>query len=343
MNPCTRVGVDVTWKCQWRCATCFYLRSPKFHQGIDVPLDEVKAKIDKAKEGGLDHVVMVGYGEPALCANMPEIIDYSHSLGMATSMITNGACGLKRYQGFVAQGMDHLHISSHGLNGTLDAIAESPGAFAKQAELKTWLQANEVPFRTNVTMQILNYRELPDLASYEVSMGVYHFVFLGFLPHYEWHDHIRDVAVHPAVLRPYIEDGARTLLEHGCLFTIRYHPLCNLAPELWKYVVNARYVLFDPWEWNYSLQVHDTSALWRDAVQVGESVANPCEGCLARRHCGGWNRWYAAAFPGCLQPIREIPAEYEAVWEQDGGLHDLNPANSCTGTIRKSPVQETST
>jgi MoaA/NifB/PqqE/SkfB family radical SAM enzyme len=317
------------------------LRNANFHSGADVALPEIRAKIQQAKRGGLDHVVLVGYGEPSLSPHTPAVLDFAHELGMATSMITNGATGLSRFRGFFAQGLDHLHISSHGLSGTLDAIVGSPGAFARQAELKTWLSSTGLPFRTNVTLQQRNYRELPDLAAYECSHGVYHFVFLGFLPHYEWSGHVHEIAVHPAELRQYIEDAADVLLAYGKLFTIRYHPMCHLAPRFWPYVVNARYVLFDPWEWNYSLQVTDPAAVWRDSVQIGEAVANKCEGCLLRRHCGGWNRIYAQAFGGeaaLLRPVRdagEIPAEYRSVIDVDGGLHDLNPANQLTGTIRR--------
>jgi len=335
MRPCTRVGIDTTWRCNWRCRHCFYVRNPHFHSG-DLPLAPITAKIDKAREGGLDHVVFVGYGEPSLGGTTPHLIDYAHERGMAVSIITNGATGLHRFQGFVRQGIDHFHISSHGLDGTLDTIVETPGAFAKQAELKEWLAAEEVPFRTNVTMQLGNFRELPDLAEYEISRGVWHFVFLGFLPHYEWHDHVDEIAVHPAELRPYIEAGADRLIEAGVHFTIRYHPLCHLRPDLWKYVVNARHVSFDPWEWNYDLQVHDLERLWQHSVGLGEGVAckEPCSQCSAYRHCGGWNRVNAAAFGGAeLAPIQEVPARYAEVWDSEGGLHDLNPVNRLSGTI----------
>jgi MoaA/NifB/PqqE/SkfB family radical SAM enzyme len=229
------------------------------------------------------------------------------------------------------------------LDGTLDEIVEKPGAFRKQAELKEWLTANQYPFRTNVTMQVGNYCELSELAEFEIEHGVFHFVFLGFLPHYEWGEHLREVAVHPAELRRYIEAGADRLIDAGIYFTIRYHPLCHLRPDLWKYVVNARYVMFDPWEWNYQLQAHDADRLWQYSVGVGKSVAcnEPCSHCSAYRHCGGWNRVYAAAFDGAgLAPIKEPPDEYREVWGQDGGLHDLNPANGLTGTIRSSEQKE---
>lgn len=300
-------------------------------------MKEVTDKIDRAALGGLDHAVMVGYGEPSLEKNLPTILDYCNGHGMATSLITNGATGLSRFQELFSAGIDHLHISSHGLHDTLDEIVGVPGAFSKQAELKEWLAANDKPFRTNVTMQERNYRQLPELVDWETSHKVFHFVLLGFLPHYEWAGHVTEVAVHPATLRPYIEEAARKLLESGTLFTIRYHPLCHLSEEFWPYVVNARYVFFDPWEWNYELQAHDVQALWKASQACGNSVAckTPCSQCSAFRHCGGWNMKCAAAFNGAgLTPIVDPPTQYKDVWNQDGGLHDLNPANAHSGTIR---------
>ncbi|MFA5314239.1 MAG: radical SAM protein [Methanomassiliicoccales archaeon] len=334
MKPCSKVGIDVTWRCNWKCAHCFYARNAKFHSKEDTPINDVYAKIDKAKANGLDHVVFVGQGEPSFCPNTLTIIDYAHSLGMATSIITNGSAPLRVYQEYYDHGLDHLHISSHGLGDTLDAIVGCNGAFNKQHKLKEWLKTNNHPFRTNVTLQQRNYKELPDLAKYEIDMGVHHFVFLGFLPHYEWYNHVREVAVHPTILRPFIEQAADLLIASNTLFTIRYHPFCHLGSQYWKYVVNARYIQYDPFEWNYELNVNDLPQLRKFSIFLGDSVANKCEDCLMRLHCGGWNRIYAQAFRGAeLQPILGIPPEYQHVWEQEGGLHDMNPANHCTGTL----------
>lgn len=347
MRPCTRVGIDVTWRCNWRCAHCFYLRNPRFHKPEDIPVGDVKAKIDVARSGGLDHVVMVGYGEPSLASTTLELLLYCREVGMATSMITNASTGLERFQNAFACGLDHLHISSHGTEAVLGSICGMRDAWRRQQEVKDWLAAEGLPYRMNLAMQRLNLDDIEASVAQEIAHGCRHYVFLGFLPHYEWAGDralVRSVAVPPAELRPRIEAGADALLAAGVPMTIRYHPMCHLAPRYWPYVVNARYVFFDPWEWNYELQTRDVPALWRASVSCGESVAchQPCDQCLAYRHCGGWNVRCAAAFDGAgLCPIREVPAEYAAVWERDGGLHDLNPANQMTGTFRPVPERLT--
>ena len=338
MNPCPRVGVDTQWRCNWTCSHCFYRRNPKLHTDGEVPTDQIKDKVRKGKQGGCDHVVFVGHGEPTLDKRLPALLDFCHGEGMATSIITNGATNLGRIASMFGQGLDHLHISSHGIGSTLTKITGCKDAFEKQTKLKDFLAEAGYPFRTNAAIQQANYEELPLLARHEIAKGVHHFVLLGFLPHYEWSQHVDEVAVHPATLRPYIEEAADILIEAGTLFTIRYHPMCHLRPDLWKYVVNARYVFFDPWEWNYELQVRDLKALWEAAVRCGKSVevaGKPCSECKLYRHCGGWNRVYAAAFGGAgLSAIQDIPEEYASVINLNGGLHDLNPANHERGTIQ---------
>lgn len=337
MKPCTKVGLDITWRCNWRCTHCFYLRNAKLHKVQDATLIDIEAKIIDAKSKGMDHVVLIGQGEPSLHPDVISIILKAREHNMAISMITNGSAGIDTYESFFECGLDHLHISSHGYREALNKISGRSDAFDVQGDLKNWLQRNGLPFRTNITMQQLNYQQLPDVADYEISKGVYHFVFLGFLPHYEWSGFVDTVGVHPGLLRPYIEKAADKLLEAGTLFTIRYHPLCHLSPKYWKYVVNARYVPYDPFEWNYITSIDPVDV--RDlAIHLGESVANKCDGCKMRLHCGGWNRIMAKAFDGArLRPITIIPEEYKSVYKIEGGLHDLNPVNQHSGTLCKKP------
>ena len=189
-------------------------------------------------------------------------------------------------------------------------------------------------------MQQLNYRQLPEIVAAEHDMGAWHSVLLGFLPHYEWgadQERLRSIAVHPAILRPWIEEAAFLMLELGQRFTIRYQPFCHLDESLWPYVTNARYVFMDPWEWNYTLSVRDPDALWQASVDCGRATACefPCKDCAAYRHCGGWNRTYAAAYGGAgLTPVKQAPHEWAGVWERNGGLFDLNPVNAHSGMLR---------
>ena len=339
MRPNTRAGLDVTWRCQWQCAHCFYRHDPRLHKPIDTPMNEIRDKLDQAQKGGLNHAVLDGYGEPSLCRNLTEILLECRGRGMATSMITNGASPRRIYENCRELGMDHLHFSTHGTEEVLTKISGDPKAHNRQITLKGWMQKVAWPWRTNIAMQRLNVENIEAVVEQEIKLGTFHFVFLGFLPHYEWQQDladVRQVAAHPAELRPHIEAGAVKLRESGTYFTIRYHPFCHLNPEWWPHVTNARHVFVDPWEWNYELQVTDLQRLWAAARAVGDSHAcrEPCRQCIAYRHCGGWNRWMAEAFGGAdLKAVTEVPDNYTSVWDREGGVFDLNPANVLSGTI----------
>ena len=238
MQPCRRLGLDVTWRCNWNCKHCFYRHGSQLHTNYDVPLVELVKKIDQAQDGGLDHVVLVGWGEPSLYRRLDDLANDIVSRGMTWSMITNGATKLETFKHcYRALGIDHLHISSHG---NLEIVSERSNASLRQRELKTWLADEGHLFRTNVTLQQATYECLLETIEEDIACGSRHLVLLGFLPHYEWNDQAEGAAVHPAILRPYVQDAARMILDAGRLLTIRYHPLCHLDEDLWSYVTNAR-------------------------------------------------------------------------------------------------------
>lgn len=343
MKPCKRVGLDVTWRCNWRCLHCFYRFGGNEHGQLgtpyDVPLETLLAKVDKARSRGIDHVVLEGWGEPTLLPYLGELLIACRDRGMTTSIITNGVQPLQHYaKMYFDWGLDHLHISSHGFGHTLATVADRKDAGDRQLRTKRWLQREGLPFRTNVTLQEANWKEIPEIIKQDADLGSFHLVMLGFLPHYEWADlkKTEQVAIAPSKLRPYIEQASRWLLDNKKMFTIRYHPFCHLDPEFWPYVCNTRYVLFDPWEWNYSLQADDPASLWRDAVSMGDKQVEPggeCDKCVARRHCGGYNRRNVEATGDPLVAVTQVPKQYEFLkaWEENGGLFDMNSVNHLHG------------
>ena len=338
MKPCPRVGVELSWRCNWDCKTCFYHFDDRLHKKIDNPWAQTKAEIDGAKARGCDHVVAVGWGEPAIAPTVEQMITYAKEVGMTSSIITNGAGGLARYQRFYELGLDHLHVSCHGLGDVLNEIADSPVAYAKQSELKTWLKESGKPWRSNTTLQVQNYKQLPELVDNLIDHNCRHIVLLGFLPHYAWNapEKMRTVAVHPEVLQPILEECIDKIVAAGRMTTLRYHPFCFLRPQYWKYVTNARYVMFDPWEWDYGNCSTDVERVWKAAKAQGDGVAvhgQPCAGCALQLHCGGWNRHYVGGMGIQLRQLRidDVLPNDRAGSLQRGYFHDQNPANQASG------------
>jgi len=337
-----RLGMDVTRRCQNKCKICFYRWNDSFNTPADKSLPDAMKETQDAKARGCNHVVLVGQGEPALWPQLLEYIQEVKALGMTSSIITNGTVGVAKYAAMKQAGLNHLHISVHGLGDTLDEIVGVPGSAKKQRELFHWLRDEKWPWRMNMTVQRHNYKELAMIAEECLSFGCKHIISLGFLPHYEWGDpdKMKEVAVHPAELRSYIEATAQLVeafntenkdgLVEKAMLTIRYHPMCHIAEKYRKYIVNAQYVLFDPWEWDYSSAGLSEEEHLQAAMNIGHSVritSEPCKSCGLMLHCGGWNKVYAAGFNGADLQAIEMPPETKQV----GWLHDKNPANSGKG------------
>ena len=123
MNKCKRVGLEITKRCNWRCTTCFYRWQAGFNEAYDVPLAELCGQMDAAKTRGCEHAVVVGWGEPVLYKELPEINKEATARDMTSSIITNGSAAPDTYQKLFDAGINHLHISAHGVGATLDAIA----------------------------------------------------------------------------------------------------------------------------------------------------------------------------------------------------------------------------
>jgi len=335
LNPCRVVGLEsVTWKCNWNCKHCYFRRFPESHTNADAPLSYLKQEINAGKNRGCDFVTLCGKGEPTLHSQVDEIVSYISEMGMRSSIITNGSVGIGRYHRLYDLGLDHLQVSMHGLGETLDKISERKGAGRKQAELLEWLNKENHPFRINITLQQLNCREILDIAEKTVQLGAFHVSLLNFLPHYQWSLYLKEVAVNPVELVDVLEESMG-YMEGKVIFTLRYFPMCLLRPNFWKYVTNALYVLFDPWEWDYGQYSKDVEKVWESAVGLSEAVrikGEPCDSCLLKDHCGGWNKVYARAFDfEGLKAIKEVPDGYKDVINKRGGLFDLNSANSLEG------------
>jgi len=331
------VGLDnVTWKCNWNCKHCYFREFPQLHTNIDTSLEKLKQRIDIGKARGCTVVVLYGKGEPTMHNQISDIIDYISKMGMDSTIITNGTASIKKYEKLYDLGLNHLQISVHGLGEIIDVIAERKGAGKRQMELLQWLCENDYLFRINITLQLLNYREVLGIVKKVVQLGAFHVSLLNFLPHYKSTTSIKAVAVNPIDLIDVLENSME-YMEGKILFTLRYFPMCLLKPKYWKYVTNARFVVFDPWEYDSGDRFEDIEKVWIFAVKMGEEVGikeQPCNSCLLRDHCGGWNRFYARIFNfEGLKAIKKVPNELKEVVNIRGGLFDLNPANSSEGYV----------
>ncbi len=320
----------MTWRCSWNCKHCFFRRWPQLHKPIDTPLDKLKQQINAGKARTCTSVVLCGNGEPMLHPEIGKIIKYISSVRMKSLIITNGSAGVQKYRELYDIGLDHLQVSVHGLGEILNKISERKGVGQKQLRLLEALHKYKLPFRVNTTIQLLNYKSIFKITEKIVQLGTFHVSLLNFLPHYQWTAHMKEVAVNPVDMVAGLEKSM-SYMEGKTLFTLRYFPMCLLRPKFWKYVTNAKFVLVDPWEWDYGHAGEDMEVIWKHMCNNGNITGikgQPCDSCVLRPHCGGWNAIYANAFKReGLKAIKSVPPELEPLISKKGGLFDLNPAN----------------
>ncbi len=338
MKPNKVVGLEkVTWKCNWNCKHCFFRRNKNLHTNKDTSLEQLKREINAGKNRGCNSVILSGKGEPMLHGQIGEIISYISKIGMKSWIITNGSEGIEKYRKLYDLGLDHLEVSMHALGENLDKISEVKGAGKRQMALLKWMSDNNHPFRINITLQRLNYQEIYDIATKAVQLGAFYVSLLNFLPHYHWKNHVKEIAVNPALLVEPLERTMDWMKREKIPFTLRYFPMCMMKSKFWKYITNALFVLFDFKEWDYGHYSKDLNKVWEAAKISARKTGiggEPCISCLLKEHCGEWNRFYAKAFNfKGLKAIKKVPDEYKDVINKRGGLFDLNPAN-LPGAVR---------
>jgi hypothetical protein len=332
MRKCTRIGINVTGLCNCNCTHCFYRWSKDVKAMGDRTLESVIAEAADGQRRGGDHIVIVGHGEPCLWKHLIPAIKEFKQMGLTSSIITNGTVPLKNYEELREAGLNHIHVSvHHGYDP--NTIMGNPQAAERQQELFKWLLSEKWKWRANCSIQKLNYTRLLSTALKCQAYYCKHFVSLGFLPLYEWShdfDRARTVIVDPKESSPYIADLADCILdqearypEEAMMLSIRYCPMCLLPKEAWKYVVNARYVIYDHGEWEYqSVQLSDEEH-WKRAVDFGNSVAitgAPCCNCDLFLHCGGYNKTMVSMYPECgIHAIKDPEIQQIPGW-----LHDQN-------------------
>jgi len=96
-------------RCNLRCPFCEYWRAP----GPEMTTDAIFAMLDDAKSFGIG-VYNAWTAEPLLRRDLPEILGHAKSLGIATSLITNGQLLSDRIEDL--EDLDYLSVSVDGID-----------------------------------------------------------------------------------------------------------------------------------------------------------------------------------------------------------------------------------
>lgn len=309
---CTkRFMVEVGRKCNTNCVHCYH--SHEENRSFLSP-EAIKHEICKWAQMGNNYCEFSG-GEPSIHPAMPELIEYNTSIGLKTSIITNGIAGSGATENIIKAGLGDWLVSIHGTREINDSIMRLQGARKRQVRFLRQLQHSGSTFRFNMTIQRLNQGDLVDTALWAATWKPRIFNFIQFNPHHQWQKDIegtKNLIGDLNVLEEQLCEAIPILLDAGVGVNVRYFPMCRLPEAFRMHVCNDLQVLFDPYEWaNYCEGDKNFKNYYKAGENMSRSIewkGQPCQRCDLRFICGGINSAYFRALnmdQSLLTPIKD--------------------------------------
>jgi len=324
-----RTCIDIGHPCDQRCKMCWHrFEDRKTRKWL--PADEIKRRLDRAKDQFDLQVCDITGGEPSLNKDLPELTEHAAAKGIPLCPILNGLCGPDYIRRLQDAGAAEFVISIHGTKSAQAATMDRP-----EDEDRIWDTINEtiraitVPWRNNSVMTPLTAETLADLCDHLQSLPhppTCHNV-LNFCPTGLWQiadnqAHTQAMMLRHDVAEQYIRAFVERVEHHKIWTNLRYFPFCAYK-GLEQYMTNYAQINYDEFEWDIRSFLNMTDQniiqLWFEAAQSGvwaESFPHAffnfwgvrnsvrlgqrypeCEQCALVNICDGTNGPYARHFP----------------------------------------------
>ena len=158
-------GHKLTYNCNLKCKMCPFWRRPSQNSS----LEQEKAILKQVYASGACGVAFEG-GEPLLRPDLVDILAFSRSLPLHTSLITNGTL-LEAQIDEIAQYINGVvYVSLDGLEQTHDAIRGVSGSFRKAVRGITAAK-EQVSVTINTTVMSENVDEIESLVGLAKELG----------------------------------------------------------------------------------------------------------------------------------------------------------------------------
>jgi Fe-coproporphyrin III synthase len=162
------IQIHPTRRCNLSCLHCYSTSSPRERDQLGA--ETIIESLNSAYRQGYRTASFSG-GEPMLCADLGALLRHAKSLGMGTTVTSNGmlltAERLKMLQGCT----DVLAISLDGLPETHDRMRDCPGAFQRMAANLEAVRASGVDFGFIFTLTLHNVNEAAWAADFALGQG----------------------------------------------------------------------------------------------------------------------------------------------------------------------------
>src|SRR4030043_531617 len=159
-------GHKLTYNCNLRCKMCPFWKRPS----PDPSLKQEKEVLKQIYRSGAVGVAFEG-GEPLLRKDLADILAFSRSLPLHTSLITNGTLLESRINEIAPYINGVVYVSLDGLEKTHDIIRGVSGCFNRA--VRGIVASREKAFVTiNTTIMAENIHEIEDLVKLAKELGI---------------------------------------------------------------------------------------------------------------------------------------------------------------------------
>jgi radical SAM family uncharacterized protein len=159
-------GHKLTYNCNLKCKMCpFWKRST-----TDLSTEKEKTILKHIYDSGVCGIAFEG-GEPLLRKDLNEILDYSRSLPLQTSLITNGTLLESKIDEIAQYINGGVYVSLDGIEKTHDEIRGVSGCF-KKAIKGISAASKKIPVAINTTIIAENINEIEDLVKLAKELDV---------------------------------------------------------------------------------------------------------------------------------------------------------------------------
>lgn len=168
------VSLDITEKCNFKCAHCYNNSGLDKNARTELSHDEMMTVIDQIVELKPFNVCLCG-GETLLREDILDLIAYLSSRKIAVSIVTNGyLIGDAMANNLVRAGVQQVQISLDGCNSFQhDNFRGQDGAFVNAVNAINNLRTHGVPHLvTSFVPNLLNYQSVSDYINLCKDLGV---------------------------------------------------------------------------------------------------------------------------------------------------------------------------
>jgi len=271
-----RVKIHTGYACDLRCKFCYYYDYP---QSRNPSTEKLKSFLDFSVKCGMEDIDFSG-GEPIIRKDFPELLRHAKKLGFKRiCVITNGQRMVDKdfTKSLAEAGLNEVLFSLHGFDRkSHEFLTQVPGSYSKLMKAISNIRKLGVRFRTNTTVNKINYRHMETFAKMFLKLRPAAVNFILFNPYYSSPRQEVEMAAKFSEAAPEIKKAVDILNPEIKKVTVRYIPFCFMLGYE-KHVCNSWQFKYDCDEWLPRVQgrVEEVSAKKYYMYAVIDAIARP--------------------------------------------------------------------